>query len=274
MGALLGLLSALGIGGSELFARRMMDRSHALTTGVVIQLFGGLTAVLSMVFVTSEVVWSDIVRGSISGLGMGAGVICYLVGLQRASSAVIGPFAATLSALIPYVYTVVTGDRPSLIALGGAVLAIVGLIFITAGGNVVGVVRAGVLWGVLAGISYGVALSVVIETSDASGAWPAVAQRVVGCGLVAVVAVRRKVPTLPQVGTRFVALASGVLGGLASVLYLIGVRVDAAPAVVASSMFPAVTVAIGYAIFHDSVTRAQVVGLGFALVGIVGVVAG
>lgn len=274
MGAILGLFSALGIGGSELFGRRLMDRSSALTTGVVIQLFAGLTAVLSMVFVASELIWSDLLLGAVSGLGMGVGIIGYLVGLQRASSAVIGPFAGTISALIPYVYTVVTGDRPSAIAIGGAALAIAGLVLITAGGDVAGVVRAGVLWGVLAGVSYGLALTVVIDTSEASGAWPAVGQRVVGCSLVAILAVRRDLPTLPPSGTRLVAIASGVLGGAASVLYLVGVRIDAAPAVVTSAMFPAVTVAVGYAFFSDSVTRAQVVGLAMALLGIIGVVTG
>lgn len=273
MGAFLGILSALSIGSSELFARRLMERTSALTTGVVIGFFALVASVASLLPVDSELIWADLGRGTASGFGMGIGIIGYLVGLRRASSAVIAPYAATLSAVIPFGYTIVRGDAATPIALAGAMLAFLGLVFITAGqGSERG--GSGAWWGVLAGVAYGFALAVVIDTSEASGAWPAVGQRLTGLLFVVLVAWRRgEVLTAPP-GSRAVAVASGVLGGLASVLYLVGVRIDAAGAVVASSMFPAVTVAVGYLYFSDAVTRRQVVGLLLALAGIVAVVAG
>ena len=57
-------------------------------------------------------------------------------------------------------------------------------------------------------------------------------------------------------------------------LYVLGVQADALPAAVTGAMFPAVSVALGRIVFGDVVRPAQLLGLGFVLVGVAGVVGG
>ena len=55
--------------------------------------------------------------------------------------------------------------------------------------------------------------------------------------------------------------------------YLLGVQADATPAVVTASMFPAVTVVVGRFVYHDMVTRRQLLGIVVVLAGVSAVVA-
>ncbi|HCB37752.1 MAG TPA: hypothetical protein DEP66_06045, partial [Acidimicrobiaceae bacterium] len=55
--------------------------------------------------------------------------------------------------------------------------------------------RSGLFWTLVSGVAYGVGLSVLIDTTAASGTWPIVGQRVAGCALMfAVVSVLRLPP--------------------------------------------------------------------------------
>ena len=117
MGALLGSLTALGIGGSDMFGRRVTAATSPVTASAVMQLFAALLSLVAITFVSSEWIWRDVWVGAVSGLGMGSGLACYFGGLQRSSSAVVAPIVATLSAVIPYLYTLVRGTSPTEVAL-------------------------------------------------------------------------------------------------------------------------------------------------------------
>ena len=83
-----------------------------------------------------------------------------------------------------------------------------------------------------------------------------VAALVVGVGLV------------PPSGTRRDAVASGSFGGMTSVLLVFGLRADAPATIVTSSMFPLVSVVVGFLVFNDELRRRQAAGVALALVGI------
>ena len=86
--------------------------------------------------------------------------------------------------------------------------------------------------------------------------------------------IRDRSRPFPPKGDRRPPLLSGAFGGLASTLYVLGVQADALPAAVTGAMFPAVSVALGRIVFGDVVRPAQLLGLGFVLVGVAGVVGG
>lgn len=153
-------------------------------------------------------------------------------------------------------------------------MSFLGLAIIAAGVVELARLRAGVLWGVLSGVSYGIGISVLVEASATAGAWPAVAQRVCGSVVLGCVALAAKVAIWPPQGQQINGLLAGSLAGLTSVFLLIGLRVDAPPAVVTQSMFPVVSVVVGFVYFGDRVVGRQVVGLGLVLLGIAAVVGG
>jgi len=272
MGAVFGALSAISIGLTDLFGRHVVNRRGAVIAAMIIQVVATVASALSLVVIASVFVARDVAIGAVSGLGLGTGLACYLGGLTRSSSAVVAPVVATLTAVIPLGYAVMRGAQVSPWALAGASVAIVGLILITAGGGPVANVASGLRWALASGLGYGFGLSVVIDASDRSGAWPAVSQRATAFALMAAIVVRAR-GGLPIVGVRLAGVAAGVFAALSTVFYLLGVQADATPAVVTASMFPAVTVAVGRVVYGDSVGRLQVVGLVVVLAGVTGVVA-
>lgn len=274
MGAFWGSLAALGIGGSELFGRRVADVAGAITSALVLQVFGTATALVSLLFVTSEIKMLDLLWGALSGVFMAIGLVCYFGGLRRSSATVVSPTVATLSAVIPFVYTLVRGADISTSATVGALIAFVGLAVIAAGSGSASGLRAGLVWGIASGLGYGIGLSWVIEVSDAAGSWPAVTQRGIGVVIMGVAAVSTKCAIVPPAGQRMNGFLGGAAGGLASVFALIGFSIDAAPTVVTLSMFPLVSVVVGFMYFGDSVSRRQVVGITLVLAGIAAVVVG
>ncbi|MDH3193751.1 MAG: DMT family transporter [Acidimicrobiia bacterium] len=276
MGALFGGLSALFIGFSDLFGRRVMGASSATTAAVTMQFVAIFSSFASMLVVASAFGWRDIIIGALSGLGMGTGLAMYYGGIARSSSTVVAPLVGVMSAVIPYGYTLITGARPSATAIAGAIVAFGGLVLITAGKakGRAAFVRTGLMWGFASGLGYGFGLSVIIEASSDSGAWPAVSQRLIAFLLMVVVARGISAPVIAPAGVRVSAVTAGILAGLTTIFYLIGVQADAPPAVVTASMFPAASVAIGKIFYGDPVTRLQALGIGIVLLGVAGVVGG
>ena len=272
MGAFFGALSAISIGLADLFGRQVVNRRGAVVATMIIQAVATVTSLALLVVVASRFSVTDVVIGAISGLGLGVGLACYLGGLVRSTAAVVSPIVATMSSVIPFAYAVARGAAVSAWSFAGAAVAVAGLVLITAGSGAIRDVAVGLRWALASGLGYGFGLSVVIDASDESGAWPAVAQRAAAFSLMALFVVRSH-GRIPIVGVRALGVAAGVAAAGSTIFYLLGVQADATPAVVTASMFPAVTVTVGALMFGDRVTRWQVVGVGVVLVGVAAVVA-
>ncbi len=271
MGLLFGLLTAVSIGCSDLFGRRLLGVHGALTTGMGVQFVAIGASLLGLVFVPSTFSAADFVYGLVSGVGMGIGLWAYFGGLERSSSAVVAPLVATLSAVIPYTYALARGASPTTLSVLGAVVALLGLVVITVGGTRPDNFADGLRWGVISGLGYGIGLSVVIDASDAGGAWPAVGQRASGFLILLMLASRASVRLVPNAALRPWLLASGLFAALSTIFYLVGLEIDAPSTVITASLFPAMSVIVGKAIYHDHVAGHQVAGLGVVLIGMLGV---
>jgi len=272
MGALFGALTALSIGLADLFARQIVNRRGSNVAAMMIQAVATVVSLAMVLVIASEFGWRDVATGALSGVGLALGLAWYLGGLARSSSAVVAPVVATLSAIIPFGYAVARGASASVWSVVGAAIAVGGLVLVTAGGEPVANVGVGLRWALASGMGYGFGLSVVIEVSEGSGAWPAFGQRAAAMVLMVLVVFRAH-GRVPVTGVRVLGIAAGTAAALSTVFYLIGVQADATPAVVTASMFPAVTVGVGSLVFGDSVSRTQVLGLGVVLVGVTAVVA-
>jgi drug/metabolite transporter (DMT)-like permease len=273
VGALLGALSALAIGISDYYTRRVVRVSTALTGALALSVVAIATSVLAVAVFGSTMRLADLGIGALSGIGLGVGLATYYAGMTRSSATVVTPIVAVLSAVLPFLYTLVRGGTTSGWAVAGAAVAIVGLVMITTGGPAHHV-RPGVTWGIVSGIAYGFGLAVVIDASSGAGAWPAVGQRIAATSIVLSLVLARRAPKLPPLGSRRIALAGGVFAGLSTVLYLAGVDADPTAAVITASMFPVASVAIGRIAFADPVSRSQAAGIAVVLAGVVAVTTG
>lgn len=271
VGIIYGALTSLSIGMADLFGRRVVNAKGPIVAGAAMQFVAIITSLVAVVLVSGRFVVGDVIIGLASGVGIGVGLWGYFSGLERSSSAVVAPLVATMSAVVPYAYAVVRGSSPALLAVIGAVVALLGLIIITLGAGRTESMAAGLRWGLISGSGYGFGLSIVIETTEASGAWPSVGQRVAAFALMVLLASRVRLDPIPPPGLRITAIAAGVMAGLSTIFFLFGVQADATSAVVTASLFPAVSVVVGRLVYGDDVARRQIVGIAIVLLGVIGV---
>ncbi len=274
MALTLGLLAALTIGLSDLFGRKIVAVSGPLTAAANMQIFAALTVVIIAVVDRSEFVARAFIFGGLSGLGMGAGLGLYYTGLQRSTSTIVSPLVATLSALIPFSYAALRGTAVTTLAILGAGLAVVGLIFITSGAISPERLKAGVKWGLLAGVAYGWAGIAYIEASNDDGWWPGVGQRGTAFVLLAIAAYFAKARVIAPVGQRLNAVAAGTITGVTSVAYLASLTLNQTIGVVTLATFPAFSVVVGKVFFNDAVQRSQIVGICLVIAGVAAVAVG
>ncbi|HCB37473.1 MAG TPA: hypothetical protein DEP66_04575, partial [Acidimicrobiaceae bacterium] len=135
MGALFGALTSVSIAASDLFGRRAVIGRHVLTVMTLLQGTAAVGAAVLLPVFGSELVAADLARGAVAGVCMSVGLAGYYVGLQRLGAVVAAPVVATLSATMPFAYTLVRGQAPSALAVGGAAATFAGLALVTAGGT-------------------------------------------------------------------------------------------------------------------------------------------
>ncbi len=274
MAAVLGLLAAMSIGMSDLFGRKVINASTVVTAGSSMQIFGSAAMVVVAATSGSRFDLGDFAWGSLSGVGIGAGVWFYYSGLVASSSAIVAPIVASLGALVPFAYTVIRGDTGTWIALVGAALTVSGLVFVTGGSVSRESLRSGLLWSVLAGLSYALGGIGFVEASGGSGWWPAVSQRGTAAVLMVAVALAHRVSPLPPKSQLGNATALGVVVALTSTLYLAALGLNPSIGVIAVSVFPAFSVLIGRTVFADAIRPVQILGIALVIGGVAAVSVG
>ena len=274
MGVVFGLLASLSITSAEIFGRRITNSVGPVVAASVASFLAMFTALAVAMAIDGQPFARDLVLGALSGLGFGLGISSYLQGVRVSSAAVVGPTTAALSTLIPFSYAALTETAPPAVAFVGAGAAVVGLGFVTIGGSEASNLREGLPLGLASGFGYGVGTAILIETSEASGGWSLVSQRGAAFLVIAAYAVLRRRPVFPPRRMSGAAAAAGLFAGLSSVFLLAGLNVNAAAAAVSGSLYPASSVLAGWALFHDAVSRWQLVGLVIVVAGISAIVLG
>jgi drug/metabolite transporter (DMT)-like permease len=131
----------------------------------------------------------------------------------------------------------------------------------------------GVAYGVASGAAFGLFFLFMRNGGSESGAfWPALAARCAGLAVYLVVAaVMRTAPVTWRAGRQlfFAALGAGALDAVANVCYVLATRHGLfGPAVVLTSLYPAVTVLLARVALRERMHRTQHAGLLLAAVGI------
>lgn len=222
---------------------------------------------------------TDIAWGLAAG-GVGLlGVVLLYRGLALGPMSVVAPLTAVLSATVPVVTGVVRGERPSLLAVGGVVLALPAIVLIGSQPRRGAASRIGtpaLLTALAAGISFGGFYVLLAETGPDGGAWPLVGQRAAS---VAILLAAGAVPAFRS-GLRIrggrplrLALIAGVTDFAANLAYVLAThRGLLALVAVLSSLYPASTVMLARALLGERLARRQQAGLVVA-VGAVAMIA-
>ena len=259
MGALLALASALAYGIADYVGGLLSRRAHFGTVAFLGQVGGLLFALAVAPFVPAHAGWEGLAWGALSGVGTGVGMLFLYRGISRGAMSVVVPVSAVGGVALPVLVGVaLLGDRPSVLAWGGIVVAVPALWLVA---RTRGPAKpAGVTDALLA--SVGIAVQYLALAQADAGLWAVVAGRV-AAALVVLPAVRRPVTALLP------AAACGATAALALTCYLLATWHQLVTvAVVLSSLYPAIPVLLGVTLLRERLNRWQVSGLAGATAAI------
>lgn len=274
MGIVLALAAALVYGAADFFGGLASKRNVVWGVVFVSGVTGLVTAIVALPLLgLGPPQPRDLELGAIVGVVGLIGIAALYRGLAIARMSVVAPITAVVAASVPIFYGVVRGERPSLPAIIGIVLALgaVALVSRSSDEDVAGdpePQRAGLLLALLSGLGFG--LVYVLLAASSRGAWPLVASRTMFVIFTGLIVWRMRLPTLTVRGTTGFAVLTGVLDMGANVLYLLSLRYTlVAIAAVIASLYPASTVMLARIVLHERLHSVQWAGVACALAGVI-----
>lgn len=243
----------------------------------VVSQAAGFVALLVVVGVRGEIGWRSFALGLVAGVGGGAGLAAFYRALSLGTMSVVSPIAAC-GALVPFVLSLATGERPSTIALAGAVAALGGAVLASVEerrGASPERARA-VALAVVAAVALGIFVYFLgLGSREGDPVSTLTGARVASLGLlVAIAGVRRSSLRLPRSALGAVAavgLADVAANGLFA--FATGHGLLALVAVL-GSLYPVVTVLLAHLLLGERLTRTQQAGIAIALAGVSAIAAG
>ncbi|WP_018861610.1 MULTISPECIES: DMT family transporter [unclassified Thioalkalivibrio] len=288
MAFFLGLLTALGFGAGDFLGGLASRRIPALVVACYSQLLA--TGVLLLIAVPlagfpgpQALFW-----GGASGLALALGLLAYYRGLAEGSMGLVAAITGVISALVPLGVGLALGERPGVLALVGIAAIVVAIGMISGGARkasprrldqpvrgLLALARGahpvkGLLNAVIAGVCFGLVFVFLDQAQTGSPLWPVVATSAVGAFTLALVMLVLR-PERGMSRSTFVLLAlAGLFQAAATLAFVVAVRMGLLSIIaVAGALSPAPTALMARLFQAERMSRVQLTGFVFALLGIV-----
>jgi drug/metabolite transporter (DMT)-like permease len=281
MSVLLGLLAAATYGSSDFLAGLASRRLPAIVVTSGAQSLCLLVGLIAIVFYPGDGIDGKVLAwGAVSGLGSAGGTFSLYRGLGGGEMSVVATLSGLLTAVIPVVVGLATADTLTALAAVGIIAAIPAIGLVSWSGDSVSSAGSGAVWGILAGLGFGLLFVGYDRAGSAAGAWPLVVAEGVatlltaGPALLALRQVRR-------IGASFadarhgialdrrslgLLLAAGLLAGAANLSFIIANHHgELAIVAVLTALYPGFTVILARVVLGERWSPAQKIGLVTAL---------
>ena len=209
----------------------------------------------------------DWLWGAAGGVGGFIGLTLFYYALANGSMTVVAPLAAVVSASLPVGTGLFLGDRPSLIAYVGIVIAIVGIALVT---GALGTAHAPtkmkiVAVAALAGCGFGWMFVCLDRTSSDSGMWPLLAARIASISIAVTIILIRRRSGLGRGRIPAIALWAGLFDMGANVLFVYANRQGMLSLVsVITALYPVSTIILALRLDREKANLSQYVGMACA----------
>lgn len=286
MAVLLAALSACVFGISDFLGGMSAKRIAATLTSMLAELSGLAGLLVVAVLVGGNPVGRDWAWGSAAGLAGGVALVLFYWAMSRGQMSVVAPVTAVLSALVPLLAGLLLGERPSALALGGALLAVLAIVLVSREpGDPRGpeepptetdprVQRLILAAAVVSGLGFGFYFVCISRVGEDSGMWPVAAARLAAAAVVGLMMVRSRPRGHEKVGVQL-ALVAGLLDVTANVLFLLASRLGLLTLVgVIGAMYPASTLVLARTVLKERLAPHQLAGLALAVAAVVGIALG
>ncbi len=261
---LLALLAAAGYGVSDFVGGVAARRVTALRVVLVsyplsVLVVAALAPVVGGVPDMASLLW-----GGAAGVVAGLAVWWFYLALAAGPMSVVSPLTAVLVAGLPLLVGVGLGERPSALALLGAVLALAAVVLVSRDSGhselrFTGRVAALTLGSGVAFAGYFILLA---QITVGTGLWPLLASRVGAAVVVVLAALVVRQHHAPQGVPLRLALLAGLLDVVANVAFLYAVQGGLLSLVsVITALYPAATVLLATVVLGERTARVQQVGM-------------
>lgn len=273
MPVLLALASAVVYGVSDYLGGRSARSQAAFVVAATGQMVS-LVLVGAVVIVMGTAVPGGATWGwsAFAGVAGALGIAGLYHALAHGDVSVVAPTSAVVGAIVPVVAGLILGERPSALALLGIVIAMTAVALVSGaiGTHAHNTPPRIVALAVLVGACFGL-LFVALDRADSdSGLWPLVIARFASVPMLLGLAGITGARPVRHRASMQIAVVAGVFDMGANVLYLLAVRGGMLSIVsVVSSLYPASTVALAFAVDKERLTKWQAVGLGAAALALV-----
>jgi drug/metabolite transporter (DMT)-like permease len=277
---LLAIGSALFYGAAD-FTGGVTTRRAGTIPVVVVSQFTGLAvlALLLPLLPSASPSQSDLFWGAMAGLTGGIGVALLYRALAIGTMAVVAPTTAVCAVAIPVLVSVLLGERPVPLAIGGIVLGITSIVLVSQqtipqSQSRETATRRGLPPGVAIALASGVAIGLfylsLAQTRPEAGMWPLVAARAVSVTLFGAMALYTGQSLRLSSGVAALVVFAGTIDMLANALYMLAAQQGPLSIVVTlSSLYPASTVLLARIVLRERLNLWQVTGVGCALAAVV-----
>ena len=273
MPVLLAFCSALVYGVGDWFggkaSRDQASPVVAVTGQIVSLLLVGTVTLIMGTAVPDASTWAWSAFGGISGA---LGIAGLYHGFAHGDITVVAPVSAVVGAAVPVAVGLATGERPTAIAYLGIAIAIgaVALVSGALGTHQHNTPPQIVALAVAVGACFGLLFVSFARTAHDAGMWPLVIARFASVPALVLLLVSSGARPAPHRSSMYIAVLAGVFDMGANVLYLVASRGDMLSIVaVVSSLYPASTVVLAFAIDKERVSRWQSIGFGLAALALV-----
>jgi drug/metabolite transporter (DMT)-like permease len=277
LAVLLALASSATWGVADFSGGLLARRLPTISVTVVSQAVGFAALLVAFAALGHATAGGSFAIGLLAGVGGGIGLAAFYKALSLGTMSIVSPIVAC-GAVVPFAISLATGERPSALALTGAVLALSGAVLASTeerrapDGNRARAVAIAAVAAVALGLfTYFLGLG----SREGSALSTLVGARVGSLTLLAAAAAVRRTPL--RMGRRRLAAvaAVGVCDVAANALFALASTYGLLALVsVLGSLYPVTTLLLAYALLGERLTRVQAAGIGVALAGVAALSAG
>jgi len=270
----LGALVALAYGSGDFLGGFASQRLRTSTVLLGAQSIGLAVALLLVIVLRDASPDAHVyVLSAIAGaVGVVAVALLYR-GLAVGRMSVVAPVSAVGGAVLPVIWGLLRGERPSALAFVGIALALIAIVIVGRGAEHDPAPSVTPLHelalGAGAGIGFGIVFILFSESASGSGLWPVLIARCTSVPvLVVAVIILRQPPRVTRSGLAPV-LGAGLFDVTANALIVLAIRRGLLSLVApVASLYPATTVVLARLVLHERIGRQRAGGLALGLVGL------
>lgn len=266
---LFGLAASLCWGSGD-FCGGLASRRISASTVVTAAYTFGFILLLALALLWREPFLSppDMLWGGLAGVVGAIGLIAFYSALSIGQMGIVAPVSAVLTAGLPVLFSTISQGLPGLLQLGGFVLALLAIVFISRPQRAQGRPR-GIGLALLAGCCFGCFFILISRVSYNATFWPLAMARFTSVLFLLGMALFRRQQVVPKRASVSLILLAGGLDAIGNAFFVLAAhagRLDVAS--VLSALYPAATVLLAAIVLRERVTRIQGVGILLALVAI------